>query len=148
MSSRLDYCNSLFYGIADTDLNKLQYVQNRLTHLVTKPPPFSSSVPLIHSLHWLPVRFRILFKISLLSYKTLHEKQPVYLHSMLAASLPSHPPKSEVLVFWSQRSRPTQAQELFSCVLRLFGTTSHCLSVQPLPSRKIWTHLFYLAFSP
>ena len=34
-------------------------------------------------------KFRILFKISLLTYKTLHGKQPVYLHSMLAPLLPS-----------------------------------------------------------
>ena len=33
--------------------------------------------------------FRILLKINLLTYKTLREKQPVYLHSMLAASIPS-----------------------------------------------------------
>ena len=37
----------------------------------------------------LSVKFRILFKISLLTYKTLREKQPVYLHSVLATSLPS-----------------------------------------------------------
>ena len=41
------------------------------------------------SLHWLLVRFRILFKIKFLSYKTLLEEQPVYLCSMLAAPLPS-----------------------------------------------------------
>ena len=64
-------------------------VQNRLAHLVTKSPLFTCSLPLLRSLHWLPVRFRILFKIGLLTYKTLREKQPVYLHSMLAALLPS-----------------------------------------------------------
>ena len=36
-----------------------------------------------------PKTFRILLKINLLTYKTLREKQPVYLHSMLAASIPS-----------------------------------------------------------
>ena len=89
MSSRLDYCNSLVYGIADIDLTRLQRVQNQLASLVTKSPPFTRSIPLLHSLHWLPVRFRILFKINLLTYKTLCEKQPVYLHSILAASIPS-----------------------------------------------------------
>ena len=89
VSSRLDYCNSLLYGIADIDLTRLQCVQNQLAHLVTKSPPFTSSLPLLRSLHRLPVRFRILFKINLLTYKTLREKQPVYLHSMLATSIPS-----------------------------------------------------------
>ena len=64
--------------------------QKRLARPVTKSSPFTRSLPQLLSLHWLPGRFRILFKISLLTYKTLHEKQPVYLHSILAASLPSH----------------------------------------------------------
>ena len=51
--------------------------------------PFTRSLPLLRSLHWLLVRFRILFKKNLSTYKTLREKQPVYLHSKLAASLPS-----------------------------------------------------------
>ena len=89
VSSRLDYCNSLLYGIADIDLTRLQHVQNQQARLVTKSPPFTRSIPLLRSLHWLPLRFRILFKINSLTYKTLHEKQPVYLHSMLAASIPS-----------------------------------------------------------
>ena len=89
VSSRLDYCNSLLYGMADIDLTRLHRVQNQLARLVTKSPPFTRSIPLLRSLRWLPVRFRILFKINLLTYKTLRETQPVYLHSMLAASIPS-----------------------------------------------------------
>ena len=64
-------------------------VQNQLARLVTKSPPFTRSLPLLRSLHWLPVPFRILFKINLLTCKSLHEKHPVYLHYMLATSLPS-----------------------------------------------------------
>ena len=89
VSSSLDYCNSHLYGFADIDLTRLQLVQNQLASLVTKSPPFTRSIPLLRSLHWLPVKFRILFKINLLTYKTLREKQLVYLHSMLAASIPS-----------------------------------------------------------
>ena len=72
--SRLDYCNSLLYGIAGIDPTRLQRVQNQLAHLVTKSPPFTRSIPLLRSLHWLPVGFRILFKINLLTDKTLREK--------------------------------------------------------------------------
>ena len=90
VSSRLEYCNSPVYRIVDTDHTKLQRVQNWLTRVVTKSPPFTHSVPLFRSLHWLPVKFRILFKTNLLTCETFHEKQPVYLHSKLATSLPSH----------------------------------------------------------
>ena len=69
MFSRLNYCNSLLYGIADIDLTRLQRVQNQLACLVTKSPPFTHSLSLLCSLRWLPVKFRILFKINLLTYK-------------------------------------------------------------------------------
>ena len=65
VSSHLDYCNSLLSGITDTDLAKLQGVQNRLARVVTKSAPFTRSVPLLRSLHWLPVEFRVDFKICL-----------------------------------------------------------------------------------
>ena len=143
VSSRLDYCNSLLYGIADIDLTRLQRVQNQLARLVTKSPTFTHSLPLLPSLHWLPVRFRILFKINLLTYKTLREKQPVYLHSTLASSLPSHSRRSnnDNSLSVPRVKTNTGARAFHSCALpRLFGTTSYCLSVQPfqvLPSRNI-----------
>ena len=51
VSSHLDYCNSLLCGVPDTDLNRLQRVQNLLALLVTKTLPFTCSVPLLPSLH-------------------------------------------------------------------------------------------------
>ena len=62
VSSRLDYCNSLFYQVLQTMTAKFQCVQNRLAHIVTKSPPFTCSFPLLHSCHWLPVKVRIVFK--------------------------------------------------------------------------------------
>ena len=50
VSTRLDYCNSRLYGIADIDLTRLQCVQNKLARLVTESPPFIRSIPLFPSL--------------------------------------------------------------------------------------------------
>ena len=83
VSSRLDYCNSLLHNIAIKDITKLQRVQNCLARVVTRSPRFSRSVPLLKSLHWLPVRYRIIFKICTITYQALSTKQPAYLHSML-----------------------------------------------------------------
>ena len=88
VSSRLDIAIH-FCMVLLTLTSRLQRVQNQLARLVTKSPPFTRSIPLLCSLHWLPVRFRILLKINLLTYKSLREKQPIYLHSMLATSIPS-----------------------------------------------------------
>ena len=153
VSSRLDYCTSLLYGIADIDLTRLQFVQNQLARLVTKSPPFTLSFPLLCSLHWLPVRFRILFKINLLIYKTLREKQPVYLHSMLAASIPSRSLRSnnDNSLSVPRVKTNTGARAFHSCALSLWNNLS--LSVRSASSVAIFkkylkTHLFDLAFPP
>ena len=70
VSSRLDYCNSLLHSTADFDLTRLQRVQNHLARLVMKSSPFTRSIPMLRSLHWLPGRFRIVFKINLLIFST------------------------------------------------------------------------------
>ena len=84
------HCNSLLYGIADMDLTRLQHVQNQLARLVTKFLPFTRSIPLLHSLHWLPVRFRILVKITLLTCVKLREKT-AYLASFHSGCIDSFP---------------------------------------------------------
>ena len=63
VSSRLDYCNSLLHGVAVMDMLKLQRVQNCLARVLTRAGRFAPSNPLRHSLHWLPISFRIQFKI-------------------------------------------------------------------------------------
>ena len=153
VSSRLAYCNSLLYGIADIDLTRLQRVQNQLARLVTKSPPFTRSILLLHSLHWLPVRFRIRFKINLLTYKTLREKQPVYLHSMLAESIPSRSLRSnnDNSLSVPRVKTNTGAKAFHSCTPSLWNNLP--LSVRSASSvatlkKYPKTHLFDLAFPP
>ena len=93
VSSRLDYCNSLLYGISDSNLDKLQRIQNSLARVVTHHRPTnnlqaSSSSQLLHNLHWLPIRSRIEFKIALLTYKLLATHQPAYLSSIIHPYIP------------------------------------------------------------
>ena len=83
VTSILDYCNSLLYNTANKDIAILQRVQNCLARVVTRSPRFSRSVPLLKSLHWLPVHYRIIFKICTIAYQALSSIQPAYLNSML-----------------------------------------------------------------
>ena len=86
ISSRLDYCNSLLNNIAKRDLAKLQRVQNCLARVVLRAPRFSPSLSLLKQLHWLPVSYRINFKLSTLAYRVLSTQQPSYLASLLHLS--------------------------------------------------------------
>ena len=86
ISSRLDYCNSLLNSIAKRNLAKLQRVQHCLARVVLRAPRFSPSLPLLKQLHWLPVSYRINFKLSTLTYRALSTQQPPYLASLLHLS--------------------------------------------------------------
>ena len=153
VSSHLDYCNSLLYGIADTDFTRLQRVQNQLARLLTKSPPFTRSIPLLRFLHWLPVRLRILLKINLLTYKILREKQPVYLHSMLAASIPSRSLRSnnDNSLSVPRVKTNTGVRAFHSCAPSLWNNLplSVCLASSFATFQKyLKTHLFDMAFPP
>ena len=68
ITSRLDYCNSLYVGISQSELNRLQLVQNAAARLLTGTKKREHITPVLRSLHWLPVRYRIDFKILLFVY--------------------------------------------------------------------------------
>jgi len=84
ITNRLDDSNSLLYKIESKYILKLQCVQNYLARLVTRSPRFSHSLPLLKSLHWLPVQPRIIFKLYTIAYQTLSSGKPSYIFSMLS----------------------------------------------------------------
>ena len=83
VSSRMDYCNSLFSVLTEEYLTKLQRVQNSLARVVTNSTRYAESAPLLQKLHWLPIRTRIAFKTNVTTYKALNSGYPVYLKSVL-----------------------------------------------------------------
>ena len=59
ITSRVDYCNSLLYGLPNYQLHKLQRVLNASARLVCNVPRFCHILPILRGLHWIPVKTRI-----------------------------------------------------------------------------------------
>ena len=86
--SRIDYCNALLAGVFKSTL-RLQYVQNSAARILTGSRVCNHITPVLESLHWLPVRFRVDFKIMMLTYKALHGLAPYYLSELLTSYTPT-----------------------------------------------------------
>ena len=59
ITSRLDYCNATFAGVADEQLARIQKIQNNAARLILKKSKRDHVTPLLKELHWLPVKYRI-----------------------------------------------------------------------------------------
>ena len=79
----------MLYGLPDSKLQRLQRMQNLAVRIVSWTPKYDHITPFLKSLHWLPVKGRILFKILLLMHKSVNCKVPPYFFDMVLTCQPS-----------------------------------------------------------
>lgn len=80
--SCLDYNNALYFGISQKLELQLQQIQNAASKLVMGKYKYSHMEDDLNKLHWLTIKKRIIFKIALLVFKSLHGLAPPYLQEL------------------------------------------------------------------
>ena len=78
----LDYANSLLIALPDCDINRMQKVQNATTILVVQDETLTTE-GCLKELHWLLVKFRIVFKVATLVYRCLNHIALTYLQDLI-----------------------------------------------------------------
>ena len=153
ISSRLDYCNSLYIGIDQASLKRLQLVQNAAARLLTSTRKRDHITPVLASLHWLPVKFRVVFKVLLFVFKSLHDLSPSYLSELIKPYVPPRNLRSadqSLLVPLPTNLRSRGARSFAAAGPLLWNSLPLPIrSAQTLGSFKslLKTHLFSIAFS-
>ncbi len=80
ITSRVDYCSGL---LPKKSVRQLQLIKNTAARILTRTRTSEPLTPVLRSLHWLPVTFRIDFKALLLVYKSLNGLGPKFIADML-----------------------------------------------------------------
>ena len=80
---RLDYSNCLLYKVPAVHMSKLQLIQNNAARLVCSTPRFDHITPVLFSLHWLRVVYRIEFKVLIVTLKAIYQLAPSYICNLV-----------------------------------------------------------------
>jgi hypothetical protein len=151
VTSRMDQLNGLLHGLPDYQLARLQRMQNTAARIVSRTPGRDHITPVLRTLHWLPIKYRVQFKLLTLTYKALHGEGPVYIKDMLTPYNPSRTLRSDSrLLLEVPRSRTKAGDRAFSVASpKLWNSLPLALRQATSTDAfkgQLKTHLFTLAF--
>ena len=152
ITSKLDYCNALLCGLPSSSILPLQHALNSAARIVSRTRKYDHITPILMELHWLPVHYRIQYKILLLTYKALNNTAPVYISDLINLKVSSRVLRSndKILLHVPRSNRKTYGDRAFSRTAP-FAWNNVPLEVRQSPSldifkKRIKTYLFSRAY--
>uniref|UniRef100_A0A669CQX3 Reverse transcriptase domain-containing protein n=1 Tax=Oreochromis niloticus TaxID=8128 RepID=A0A669CQX3_ORENI len=153
ISSRLDCCNGLFICLNKSAPDRLQTVQNAAARLLTGTNKRSHITPVLASLHWLPVNFRVHFKILVVTFRVLHGEAPQYISDLLKPHTSSRALRSsgQMLLLVPRTRFKTRGDRAFQALApRLWNSlplSLRCLDSNDSFKKQLKTFLYKRAFN-
>ena len=109
--TKLDYCNDVFfYGNPKYLLERLQKVQNSAARLMHQCHKQNNNSPILTSLHWLPIKACIDYKLSVISHSFFLGLSPAYLSHLLS-------------VYTQKRNLHSSSDNIILCITKLQNST-------------------------
>ncbi|KAF7235720.1 hypothetical protein EYD10_17474 [Varanus komodoensis] len=153
VTSRLDFCNTLYVGLPLKMVRTLQLVQNRAARLLTGTGRYGHMTPVLHQLHWLPIEVRAQFKVLVMTYKALNGLGPGYLKERLHPYMPSRPLRSAGEALLQEHSvkeirRVATRRRAFSVVVpKLWNALPREVRLVPSSIVRNYQHILALVFA-
>jgi len=149
VTSRLDCCNSILYGLPSNQIAKLQRIQNTAARLVTLTNKRAHIKHVLYNLHWLPVTERIKYKILTLTYKSLHGSAPAYISNLLSVNKPTRSLRSNTAIQLTQpidvKTKTYGERSFYYAAPKLWNTLPATIRNSPTISTfqcRLKSHLF------
>jgi len=127
ITTRLDYCNHLYFGLPKYKVKKLQQIQNIAARYVMCVRKYDHITLVLVQLHWLPVSNRIVFRHLLFVYKSLNGLCPQYLTNLREHRKSARPLRSNFqdLLIQPTCKTKTYADRAFSvCAPKIWNTVA------------------------
>ena len=77
--SKLYYCSSVWSNTTDTNIRKLQSVQNFAARILSNTKKYDHVTPVLKRLRWLPVKNNLYFRDAVMAFKCTTGMAPEYL---------------------------------------------------------------------
>ena len=152
VTSRIDYGNALLMGVPNTQLKRLQRILHVAARIVSLTCPSDPVEPVLKSLHWLPIKSRVEYKILLVTFKALNGTGAGYLKDLLVPYNPSRSLRSSdanLLKVPSTVLKTCGDRAFYSAAPRLWNGLPkelRCMTDVTHFKKALKTHLFNTAY--
>jgi hypothetical protein len=155
ITSRLDFCNSLFFGSSTSLLMGVKTILGATAKALVGMHPMLSNTTIFLKLHWLPVDARINYKLAMIGFKILHHQAPQYFNDITQyvhardTRAASAPLLTSNIYSQTSRLKKYGDRSCFNSICHVFNSLPPDIrAAESLSSfkRLLKTHLFMLSF--